>query len=117
VRRILIGAALLAAFGAGPVTGIYLFLASPCGPGSTPDVCQLAAPNVVAVLLPALAGPMLVLSALVTASLLRERWPTLVRPLLVTGVAAVALCCATATALTALAPSSYNVPTRSALQD
>jgi hypothetical protein len=117
VRRFLLGAALLAAFGAGPVTGCYLLLRSPCGPGSTADVCQLAAPNVVAVLLPALGGPMLVLSALVTASLLRDRWPALVRPLLLGGVAAVAVCCGAATALTALAPSSYDVPTRSVLMD
>jgi hypothetical protein len=117
VRRILLGAVLLLAVVVGPVTGIFLLLASPCGPGSTANVCQLAAPNVVAVLLPTLGGPMLVLSVLVVASLLRDRWPALVRPLLVTGVAAVAFCCTAATALTAIAPSSYNVPTRSALGD
>lgn len=117
MRRILLGAALLAAFAAGPVTGIFMFLLSPCGPGSTAQVCQLAAPNVVAVLLPALGCPMLVLSALVSASLLRERWPAVVRPLLLTGVAAVAFCCAVSTVLSAVAPSAYNVPTHSALKD
>jgi hypothetical protein len=116
VRRILLGAALLTAFAAGPVTGALLFVLSPCAPGSTADLCQLAAPNVVAVLLPALAGPMLVLSAVVTANLLRDRWPMLVRPLLLGGFAAVAVSCAAATALTAIAPSSYSVPAHSAMK-
>jgi hypothetical protein len=116
VRRILLGTALLAAFAAGPVTGALLFVLSPCAPGSTADLCQLAAPNVVAVLLPSLGGPMLVLSALVTAGLVRDRWPALVRPLVLSGFAAVAVSCAAATALTAIAPSSYPVPARAAMK-
>jgi hypothetical protein len=90
----------------GPMVGLWAFLSSPCGPDSTVDVCVLAAPHVVAVLLPAVGGPVAAVLLGLLALVPRTR-PAVRGRVLVGATVAVVAVLVTPPVIIAVAPSSY----------
>lgn len=90
----------------GPLSALWAFLDSPCGPDSTTDNCVLAAPHATAVLFPLVAGPVAAVVTLVLAVALR-RHPRARRRVCAVGALVVVAALVVPPVTIAAAPASY----------